>query len=650
MPHATPTAPAHALRSDIEGLRALAVLLVILYHYQVPGITGGFAGVDVFFVISGFVITQLLARAMAAGTFRFSEFYARRLRRLVPAYLVVCTGSLLLISPFYLDDDYYLFAKSALASLLGVSNLYYHGELSQYFAPEAQTLTLLHTWSLAVEEQFYLLWPALLLGLWKLCAGRPALWAFVLLWTACFALSVVLAENARAAAYYLLPARAFELLLGAGVALYGARAAGLGRATAQALSAAGLLLIVATALLLRADAHFPGYNALWPTAGSAMILLAGMHHTDTAVARLLSLRPLVLLGGLSYSLYLWHWPPVALLHYQLIEITWPLRLGMFAAALGLSWLTFHFVEQRWRYRPWNLQQCAVRLLLLPALALWVVQSTIRLADDLSFRIAPERRELYRIIAQHNAADLHEPCFKGEEYAFDQSEACLFGAPTPASGPSSVLIGDSHAIHLIGFMEEFLAEAGESLLLVTRASNPFVRADQTAAAFDGNQEKIDRNTALQAWLSQRPLTVYMGAWWNAYLENPAFEGYFLDAIQWLLEQNHRVVMLEDVPELPSATYAHCLLKNMEDCSIDAAVVRERGAAFQRLKATAQARFPQLQWINPAAVLCDEVRCQTTLDGTPLYRDESHLNNIGAALIGQRYRAQFGNPLLQTPAAP
>ena len=638
----TPTA--HSLRPDIEGLRALAVLLVVAYHYQFPWISGGFIGVDVFFVISGFVITQLLVRAMNAGTFRFSEFYARRLRRLVPVFLLVSTVSFLMISPYYLDDDYYLFAKSWLASLLGLSNVYYYGELSQYFAPEAQALTLLHTWSLAVEEQFYLLWPALLLGAWRLGKGRLVFWPFALLWLAALALSIWLAATQREAAYYLLPARAFELLLGAGVALFGARVQGMSPAKAQGLAGTGFLLILATALLLDSSAHFPGYNALWPTAGAALILFAGQHHGDTLVARLLSLRAMVFLGGISYSVYLWHWPPVALLHYQLIELTWPLRLLMLAGVLVLSWLSYRFVENRFRYRPWSLKKSALLLLLVPALLIWAIQSTIRIADDISFRISPERRAVYQIIAQNNAADLYVECFKGEEYAFDQSEACLFGAPASNGVPDSVLIGDSHATALIGFMEAFLEEADLSMLMVTRASNPFVRADQTSAAFDGNQEKIDRNTALEAWLSQRPMTVFVGAWWNAYLENPAFERYFLDALDWLVARGHRVVVLEDVPELPSASYAHCLLKNMPDCSIDAARVRERGAAFARFKALAQARHPQLRWIDPSAVLCDALRCQTVLEGTPLYRDESHLNNVGATRMGQRYRERFGNPLL------
>lgn len=175
------------IRADIEGLRALAVVLVILYHYQVPGVSGGFIGVDVFFVISGFVITQLLRRAMAKDSFRFADFYARRIRRLVPAFLLASTAAFLLISPFYIGDAYYIFAKSWLASLIGLSNFYYFDELSQYFAPETQTLTLLHTWSLAVEEQFYLLWPATLLLAMRLGKGRDGLPFFVVALMGAFA-------------------------------------------------------------------------------------------------------------------------------------------------------------------------------------------------------------------------------------------------------------------------------------------------------------------------------------------------------------------------------------------------------------------------------------------------------------------------------
>jgi len=295
-------------RADIEGLRALAVVLVILYHYDVPGITGGFIGVDVFFVISGFVITQLLQRAFEKGTFQFRDFYARRIRRLVPLFLLVSTVTFLMISPFYIGDAYYIFAKSWLSSLVGLSNIYYFQELSQYFAPETRSLSLLHTWSLAVEEQFYLIWPLALYLAYRFGKGRDGHWPFRITLAATFALSVYLAGAYPSAAYYLLPARLFEFMLGTGVALFSRQLPTLNRPSAEILAGLGLAMIIATGLLLTKHDHFPGYNALWPTLGTAMVIYAGLHQTRTLTARLLSLPVMVFLGGISYSLYLWHWP------------------------------------------------------------------------------------------------------------------------------------------------------------------------------------------------------------------------------------------------------------------------------------------------------------------------------------------------------
>ncbi|WP_372633872.1 acyltransferase family protein [Alcanivorax jadensis] len=271
-------------RADIEGLRALAVVLVILYHYDVPGITGGFIGVDVFFVISGFVITQLLQRAFEKGTFQFRDFYARRIRRLVPLFLLVSTVTFLMISPFYIGDAYYIFAKSWLSSLVGLSNIYYFQELSQYFAPETRSLSLLHTWSLAVEEQFYLIWPLALYLAYRFGKGRDGHWPFRITLVGTFALSVYLASAHPAAAYYLLPARLFEFMLGTGVALFSRQLPALGRGSAELLAALGVAMICATAVLLTKHHHFPGYNALWPTLGTALVIYAGLHQTGTVTA------------------------------------------------------------------------------------------------------------------------------------------------------------------------------------------------------------------------------------------------------------------------------------------------------------------------------------------------------------------------------
>ena len=639
-------------RPDIEGLRALAVLLVIVYHFEFPGISGGFIGVDVFFVISGFVITGLLTRQMDQGGFRFGDFYARRIRRLVPAFLLVSTVTFLIISPFYIGDDYYIFAKSWLASLMGISNLYYFTELSQYFAPETRSLSLLHTWSLAVEEQFYLLWPAATLWAWRSGRLTRSPLVFLALLIAALLLSVYLAHTHPKSAFYLPPARLFEFMLGAGVALYGHRLPALGPRQAEALAVAGVAMILATAVFLTSNDPFPGFNALWPTLGTAMVIQAGLVQPGTVTARLLSLPVMVFLGGLSYSLYLWHWPPVALLHYQLIELTWPIRLGLLAAVLLASWLGYKLVENPLRRRPWNFKRAFKILVLVPLLIIWAIQSTIRIADDLSFRIPEERRDLYKIIVQNDSADVHEPCFKGPTRDFVRDQACLFGQPlAEGERPDSVLIGDSHAIALIGFMEVFLESTDLSLLMVTQASTPFIPGELTEQAFPGDEEKIVRNRALTEYLKQEPMTVFISAWWNSYLRSTDFHDYFVATIDWLLDQGHRVVVLEGVPELPSDAHAQCRLKGLEDCSIDAADAAEQRRDFNRFQRDVQARFPSVNWIDPSRVLCDAERCQTVLDGIPLYRDESHLNYIGAQEIGQAFRARFGNPLepLKAPAA-
>lgn len=234
----------HHFRSDVEGLRAVAVLLVMFYHLEIPGISGGFIGVDVFFVLSGFVITRLLMRQFEKGAFQFRDFYARRIRRLVPIFLFVSTLSFIALSPFYIGDAYYIFAKSWLASLIGLSNIYYFQELSQYFSPASQSISLLHTWSLAVEEQFYFIWPFGLYLAWRFARGKNLALFFIALFIATLLLSIYMAQRMPTAAFYLLPARLFEFLLGTGVAFYAARLPKVSRYSAEALAWAGFALIL----------------------------------------------------------------------------------------------------------------------------------------------------------------------------------------------------------------------------------------------------------------------------------------------------------------------------------------------------------------------------------------------------------------------
>ncbi|MGB1466996.1 MAG: acyltransferase family protein, partial [Alcanivorax nanhaiticus] len=385
------------------------------------------------------------------------------------------------------------------------------------------------------------------------------------------------------------------------------------------------------------------YNALWPTLGTALVIYAGLHQPGTLSARLLGLPVMVFLGGISYSLYLWHWPPVALLHYQLIELTAWNRIALMLGVILVSWLSYRLVENRFRHRPWSLRKSILILVFAPLVAIWAIQSTIRIADDLSFRIPEERRELYKIIANNNPADLYKRCFKGDPVDFNTGKACLFGEAPVDGQPNSMLIGDSHGIAQIGFVEQLIEGKGYSLLMVTRASTPFLPPAVAERAQAADPTQVARNKALSQYLEQRPMTVFLGAWWNAYLKSESFQGHFMDTLDWLKAQGHTIIVLEDVPELPSSSYAECLLKSMDDCSVDAKEVETKLANFYRFKKAAQEKYPDIIWTNPRKVLCDESRCQTVLNGIPLYRDESHLNNVGAIEIGKEYLKRFENPL-------
>ncbi|MBO9481968.1 acyltransferase family protein [Salinisphaera sp. G21_0] len=629
-------------RPDIDGLRFIAAALVLLYHFQFSIISGGYVGVDVFFVITGFVMSNLLMKQLSAGTFLFSDFYSKRIKRLIPALLLMSFVVFLLISPIYMDEEYYIFSKSWLYSLIGYSNFYFIDEFAKYFSADAATQPLLHTWTLAVEFQFYFLWPPVLVLVYRYLNRSAAPWVFLALWLATFGYSIYRTDAAPDSAYFLLTTRLFELLLGAGLALFGNRLPRLNDLTSNALSLAGLALIIGSAFVLTKDSLFPGYNALWPVLGTGLVIYAGLNNSNALAGRLLGSTPLVYLGALSYSLYLWHWPLVAILNNQLIPLDLTNQLLLIAASLVLSWFSYTFVESKLRYKDWSLKKSFLLMMLLPAIVIWAVQVTIRVADDISFRIPQKNRELYRVINQQDAGDIFDPCFDGDAVSFDQGEHCLLGAKEPGKKPDAMLLGDSHATAMAGFVEELSKRQGITTLLVTKASSPFILAEDTVAT--GDERKVKRNQVLQDYLDHgEPMTIFLSAWWTAYLASDQYQGYFENIVRWLLERGHRVVVIEDAFRLPSNSFAYCLLKNQRDCTVPRADVESEQVNFYRFKETIQARYPQVGWINPRSAMCNEERCDTVLDGIPLYRDDNHLNYAGSKIIGRRFLEQFGNPL-------
>ena len=344
-----PTAP-FAYRPDIDGLRAIAVLAVLVFHLGFSNLEGGFLGVDVFFVISGFLITSIIAPKIKAGEFSFKVFYLKRIRRLVPPALVTIIGTFI-ASCFILDpNDLINMAKSALAAVFSVSNFLFFSEAG-YWDTQSELKPLLHSWSLGVEEQFYLIWPLLILLLCKIGPRLKLVWAFGLATLIGIAMSEWILRLNPSAAFFLLPARFFEFSIGAFFSLLARTEIWnrLGSITLRSLlGIASLIVLIATFYIYKGETAFPGLNALIPCLATAFLLLCGSGALRVPIVGLVLANPvMVWVGRLSYSLYLVHWPIVSLMRYKVglgLELRHQL-MAIFLTAI-LTLVLYYGVERR----------------------------------------------------------------------------------------------------------------------------------------------------------------------------------------------------------------------------------------------------------------------------------------------------------------
>jgi len=351
----SPTVPARTVRRDIQGLRAVAVALVVAYHLWPAAIPGGFVGVDVFFVISGFLITAHLLQTPPTSRRALGQFWARRIRRLLPASLLVIASTLAaarLVSP---STEWARTAREAIASTLYVENWALAGSATDYLATDQAASPFQHFWSLGVEEQFYLFWPLLLAAAFWLATGRStnrqaAGGAIAVVVIASFAYSIVLTARDPAAAYFVTPTRMWELGAGGLLAVLAPRIS-MGGWRASAVAWFGLLAIGVGAFTLSGSDPFPGWRASIPVIGAVAFLAADSQDRSGPVS-VLARRPVQWLGDVSYSVYLWHWPLIVLTPFALDrDLRTVDRIGIVALMLVLSALSYTHVEQRWRRAP-----------------------------------------------------------------------------------------------------------------------------------------------------------------------------------------------------------------------------------------------------------------------------------------------------------
>jgi peptidoglycan/LPS O-acetylase OafA/YrhL len=631
-----------SFRSDINGLRAVAVIAVLLYHFGVPGFGGGYVGVDVFFVISGFLMMQIITTKHAKGQFDLLTFYAARARRILPALAVLVTF-LLVGGIFYLPPaDYERFGWQAVSALGFFSNIVY-SHRGDYFDTSAQEKWLLHTWSLSVEWQFYILLPLFLIGLYRFRRGRFLKRGVIALFIVSLIFSVIATPLQPASAFFVLPTRAWELLAGGLVFLYGGR---LGKV--PYLSVAGLICILASVCFYSADLEFPGFWAALPVMGAALVIAASSSN------RLLDNRPAQFFGAISYSLYLWHWPVMVGAKYFDFPFTALNILLLLFMAVLLATASWSFVENPFRHSRKNVAFGLVGYAVIALLA-----GTVFFSNGLPSRVGEDVRAAA-------AAGEEEKVAKQGNCQFDYKKKdtppdCRIGA---VANPSAVIWGDSHVNALAPALSAALTAKKRSAFLYSYAGCPPVLGAVLATKWKKDRCKIINQATYNKTVNDpRVRDVFLIARWSLYLRGYNEKGgphpyvvfdadmpadkdnsaeraapYAKNIVETacaLTARGKNVYMLAPVPEMGrnvSAALAKSRLIHHRDDVVDVSVedYRQRNAvAFGALiQATKDCHARVL---DPAAFLCDKRSCHGIRDGKSFYSDDNHLNAAGNALI-------------------
>ena len=664
MPNIRPSAPGSlSYRPDIDGLRAVAVVPVVLYHFRVPGFGGGFVGVDVFFVISGFLITSLIFGEMHAGEFSILRFYERRVRRIFPALFTVVAATLAVGVLVFFPRDLLRLAESAIATALFASNFDFWLQ-SGYFDVGADLKPLLHTWSLAVEEQFYLVFPALLRLLHT--RRRRSLLSFVVaLAVVSFGLSLWAVSRHPSAAFYLAPYRTWELMLGAILAL-GEFPQPKSHLAADALSLTGLAAIGWAVFGFSETTPFPGANALFPCLGAAALIYSGA--TKGTICRGLATRPLVFVGLISYSLYLWHWPIHVYSTYVSSAVSsWAWRLALIALSFGLAILSWRFVEQPFRRRGTFSRRAIFRYGASATAATLVLSALPFAVHGLPQRFPPS---VQRIIAE---ADDIEPrrheCFNRSAEDVAQGRICTIGDPK-APAPSFLLWGDSHGDALLPAVDAAAARAGRKGLFVGHGRCPPLLHLSLSDEPTGRCAELNETAFRLAQRTEIKEVILVARWayydqGNGYgpdasevrrlidLDPPAtpdksqhasFARILERTVLSLLKAGKKVFIVAPVPEpgfdVPETLARDALYGAGQHQTLATADYRRRDAFVLSDLGKLQAKFG-VSIIDPAAALCSSNTCALQREGKPLYVDHHHLSVFGAMQIASLFVPIFSD---------
>jgi peptidoglycan/LPS O-acetylase OafA/YrhL len=662
-------------RADIDGLRTVAVIPVVLFHAGLSLFSGGFVGVDVFFVISGFLITGILLQSIEEKRFSILDFYQRRIKRIFPALLLIMTATTALGLVFFTPARFLEYSQSLVSVSIFSSNFYFWKSVD-YFSTQAHIQPLLHTWSLAVEEQFYIFYPILLLIVAR--TKFDLKYVLIAIFVISLALASVLIYAAPGAVFYMLPTRAWELVLG-GLIATGFPSPSSNRRVTLVCSIVGVVAITASVVFYTSETIFPGLTALPPAIGAALLIWSGIS-TQSPVHKILSAKPFVLIGRASYSFYLWHFPLFAFAAY--------LTGGKFSAAVGLaiSFVSFSLslVTLRWIETPLRNSKNAktVPLLLTGMIAAGLAGLYLMNTDGLPSRLSPIAANYAKTAEDKNIHPIK--CMSNGDIIVPPEKACKFG--NMSSKPVALLWGDSHAMVTATALEKAALRKNSAFLFAAAADCPvgigFGISASTATKITSGRayqfcQKYNDSMLQLALRNPDIQSVVLSARWTNWrlgeAENPVetpwdirlfdddgtavsktdnariFEKGFITLIRRLNAAGKKVYIVGPLPEpkldVPQTLFVarYGFTKPPEPIRVKDFLARNEKILniFTRVSEVAPVRI-----ISPHERLCNTLECAVVDKNEPLYFDHNHLSVYGAEKTSPIYDIVFDTA--QTPA--
>ncbi|KRR19520.1 hypothetical protein CQ14_16990 [Bradyrhizobium lablabi] len=616
-------------RADIDGLRAIAVIPVLLYHVGVPGFSGGFVGVDIFFVISGYLICGMIGADIRNGSFSLANFYKRRILRILPALFVMFLVTSVLAAIYCLPVELVDYARSLASAVASVSNVYF-AQTAGYFDAPAETKPLLHTWSLGVEEQFYFIAPLLMLLVHRFLPKRVGL-LFAVIAAVSLSGALVMSVRNPAFAFYLTPFRAWELALGAllSVEFLPVPESVFWR---NASGASGLALLLG--VITFGSSSVPLLAMTGVAAIGATLVIASSEHAASAVGRLLSLRPIVFVGLISYSLYLWHWPLTVFQRTDAIfftERSASARLSLIALSVGIAYLSWKLIETPFRNLAKGTSRAAIFGVTSATMASTVgLCGLVILLSGVPFRFPKRIVEIGSFLAYDSSVAFRTGrCFLSTSRQQLDTETCLKSDPVR---PNYLLVGDSHAAHLWSGLSLAMPDIN-----IMQATASLCRPASTA----GSRHDTPVCRSLMEFVFGDFLVhtkidgVLLAASWKDE-DLP-----FLSAtLRYLKSSGIDVTVLGPIVEYDAALPRLLVDGILHDLPSTASArrtpgIRERDLAMKRMVMAGGATY-----LSVYDAICRDDHCDELVQGNiPMQFDAGHLTAEGAIEVGRRLSVLF-----------